>query len=326
VQLIGKKFADLGTFVSGTNDPAELDWETPFRDVTLEVRDADGGDQTLLVSSVPLFDRETWRFEGNCGTARCITRYKEYEQKILAEKRRAELASRAKSDLLANMSHELRTPLNAIIGFSSTMRSETFGPLSDKYMEYAGDINSSGEHLLELINDILDASSMEAGKLELGEENLGVGKSVEAAMRMVNDRADEKNIRLTSNIDDDLPMLHADKRRLMEILLNLLSNAIKFTPPDGEVALTASLDDGDAHVFTMTDTGIGMDEEELAKAMSKFGQVDSGLGRKQEGTGLGLPLTQGLVELHGGTLEIDSKKGEGTTVTVRFPPERTVVS
>ena len=238
----------------------------------------------------------------------------------------ADITSRAKSDLMANMSHELRTPLNAIIGFSTTMKLEMFGPLNEKYMEYASNINSSGEHLPELINDILDVSAIEAEKLELDEEYIEVGKVVEATMHMVKGRADQGNIHLTSNIDDRLPMLHADKRRLMQILLNLLSNAIKFTPSDGEVALTASLDGGGAYVFTVTDTGIGMDGEELAKAMSEFGQVDSGLGRKQEGTGLGLPLTQGLIELHGGTFLIDSEKGKGTTVTVRFPPERTVVS
>ena len=238
----------------------------------------------------------------------------------------ADITSRAKSDLMANMSHELRTPLNAIIGFSTTMKLEMFGPLNEKYMEYASNINSSGEHLPELINDILDVSAIEAEKLELDEEYIEVGKVVEATMHMVKGRADQGNIHLTSNIDDRLPMLHADKRRLMQILLNLLSNAIKFTPSDGEVALTASLDGGGAYVFTVTDTGIGMNEEELAKAMSEFGQVDSGLGRKQEGIGLGLPLTQGLIELHGGTFGIDSEKGKGTTVTVRFPPERTVVS
>ena len=145
-------------------------------------------------------------------------------------------------------------------------------------------------------------------------------------MHMVKERAFEGNIHLTGNTEGGLPMLYADRRRLMQILLNLLSNAIKFTLPDGEVSLTASLDGGDAHVFTVRDTGVGMEEEEQAKAISMFGQVDSGLARKHEGTGLGLPLSHRLVELHGGTLEIDSEKGGGTTVTVRFPSARTVAS
>ena len=247
-------------------------------------------------------------------------------QQLEAEKEKAVVASRTKSDLMANISHELRTPLNAIIGFSGTMKSETFGSLNEKYMEYANDINSSGEHLLQLINDILDTSAIEVGKLKLDEESLDVGNVVEATMRMVHGRADKGKIRLTCNTNDGLPEIHADKRRLIQILLNLLSNAIKFTPPSGEVSITASLDGAGAYVFTVTDTGVGMDEEELVKAMSKFGQVDSSLSRKHEGTGLGLPLAKGLVELHDGSFEIKSEKGKGTTVTVLFPPERTVVS
>lgn len=247
-------------------------------------------------------------------------------QQLEAEKEKAVVASRTKSDLMANMSHELRTPLNAIIGFSSMMKSETFGSLNEKYKQYANDINISGEHLLDLINDILDASAIEAGKLKLVEENIDVGKVFEETLRMINDYADEGNIRLTCNTNDGLPEIRADKRRLIQILLNLLSNAIKFTPPSGEVSIIASLDGAGAHVFTVTDTGIGMDEEELVKAMSKFGQVDSSLSRKHEGTGLGLPLAKGLVELHDGSFEIKSEKGKGTTVTVLFPPERTVVS
>ena len=254
-----------------------------------------------------------------------ITERKKAELAIKTAKERAEVANRAKTDLMANMSHELRTPLNAIIGFSGVIKEEVFGPLGhEKYREYIDDISSSGQHLLELINDILDVSAIEADRLELNEENLDVGNVVETTIHMVIGRADQRDVHLTSNIDDGLPMLYADKRRLMQILLNLLSNAIKFTSHDGTVALTASLDGGNAHVFTVTDTGIGMDEGEQIKAMSNFGQVDSGLARQQEGTGLGLPLTQRLVELHGGTLGIESEKGKGTTVTVKFPPERSI--
>jgi signal transduction histidine kinase len=238
----------------------------------------------------------------------------------------AELANRAKSEMMANVSHELRTPLNAIIGFSSMMTEQMFGPLDGKYLEYSTDINHSGQHLLGLINDILDVAVIEAGKLQLRDEEVNLAEIVEATLQMVNVRGDEGGIRLTSANLANFPALHADKRRLKQILLNLLSNAIKFTPPGGEVSLTAALEDDGAVTIFVTDTGIGMDEEGVHQALSKFAQVDSGLDRKQDGNGLGLPLTVGLVELHGGQLHISSSRDHGTTVSVRFPPERTVLA
>lgn len=254
-----------------------------------------------------------------------ITEEKARETLLREAKQQAEVANRAKTELMANMSHELRTPLNAIIGFTGAITAETFGPIgNEKYLEYIEDIGDSGQHLLELINDILDVSAIEAGKLELHDDDVVIDDLVESSIRLIADRANQKQIHLRTDVQRDLPILRADVRRMKQTLLNLLSNAVKFTPDDGMVTLSVSQEDVGGHVFTVTDTGIGMNHVELAKALVQFGQVDSGLSRKEEGTGLGLPLTKGLVELHGGIFDITSEKGVGTTVTVTFPPERVV--
>ena len=238
----------------------------------------------------------------------------------------AEIANRTKSEFLANMSHELRTPLNAIIGFSNTIMNEIYGPLGDpKYNEYAGDILFSGEHLLALINDILDVSAIEAGKIELHEENLDIVEIADAALRLVEPRAEQGRITLLKDVPDPSPSVYGDGRRLKQILINLLSNAVKFTQEQGTVSLSISLNDEGGIRCAVADTGVGMDAEELATALTQFGQADSGLNRKHEGTGLGLPLAEGLIELHGGHLEIVSEKGKGTTASITLPPERVVV-
>ena len=252
-----------------------------------------------------------------------ITRRKEAELGLHMALEKAEIANRAKSELLANMSHELRTPLNAIIGFSESMMEETFGPIgSDKNREYLGDIHQSGQHLLELINDILDASAIEAGALELQEENVNLIQVVDASVRLVQSRAEAGKVSVTASLDPEVPLIFADRRRIMQVMLNLLSNAVKFTAEGGEVTVSTQLNDDGSLAVTVDDSGVGMDTNELEKALTQFGQVDSGLNRKHEGTGLGLPLTKGLIELHGGTLKIESEKGHGTLITVTFPKER----
>ena len=236
---------------------------------------------------------------------------------------RTEIANRSKTELLANMSHELRTPLNAIIGFSDTMRQATFGPVENaKYAEYINDINDSGVHLLNLVNDILDVSAIEVGKLNLNEEELDIAEVLDASIRLLAPRLTEARIQLFTAFEANGIKLRADERRIKQIALNLLSNAAKFTEAGGEIRISLSRTPQGALEIAFTDTGIGMDAKEVAIAMTKFGQVDGGLARKHQGTGLGLPLTLKLVEAHDGTLAISSKKGVGTTVTIRFPQER----
>jgi len=237
--------------------------------------------------------------------------------------RAAEASARAKSDFLANMSHELRTPLNAILGFSGMMKAQMFGPLGHaKYLEYVEDIHSSGEHLLGIINDILDVAAIEAGKVSLQEDVVSLHDVSAACLRLIRPRAQRGAVQLTETLPDDLPQIRADERRTRQILLNLLSNAIKFTAPRGTVHLFAQVDADGGLTIGISDSGIGMSAADIAKALTPFGQVESGLARNHEGTGLGLPLTQGLVTLHGGRLEIISEPGQGTTVLVRLPADR----
>jgi two-component system cell cycle sensor histidine kinase PleC len=235
----------------------------------------------------------------------------------------AELANRSKSEFLANMSHELRTPLNAIIGFSEVITKQLFGPIgTERYAQYAGDIFDSGTHLLQIINDILDLSKFEAGKLELHESTVSLSQVVKGCITLVRDRASEAGISLSTDIDDKVPALYADERTLKQVLINLLSNAVKFTPQGGSVAIGARLVASGALEIYVRDSGIGMNAAEIAVALQPFGQIANAATRKQQGTGLGLPLARSLTELHGGDLRIESAPNAGTTITVTLPPER----
>jgi two-component system cell cycle sensor histidine kinase PleC len=243
----------------------------------------------------------------------------ELARKYEAEKFRAEGANQAKSEFLANMSHELRTPLNAINGFSEIMLAEMFGPLGDdRYRAYAQDILSSGQHLLALINDILDMSKIEAGKMSLSFEPVCVEEVGEEAVRLIRTRAEAAGLELTFELPA-LPDIEADYRAVKQILLNLLSNAVKFTPRGGRVAVRAEPDGEEGVRLLVQDTGIGIAPEDLARLARPFEQIESQQAKTQQGTGLGLALSKALVEMHGGALELESTPGRGTTVCVRLP-------
>ncbi len=237
---------------------------------------------------------------------------------------RAKAGSKAKSQFLAMMGHELRTPLNAIIGFAEVQLAQTFGPLGDpRYLDYTRDIRESGRHLLGLINNILDISNADAGRLELHEAPVDIAALIADAAQAVAHDAEAAEIDLRVDVARDLPPVRGDARRLRQVLVNLLANAVKFSGPDSEVSVTAARWSGGMAVV-VADTGIGMASQDIDTALDVFSQLDGRLSREYEGTGLGLPLAKRLVELHDGTLEIDSRVGAGTRVTVTLPPARMV--
>ena len=232
-------------------------------------------------------------------------------------------ANHAKSQFLAHMSHEIRTPLNAVLGFSEVIGDEILGPVTPpKYREYAKDIHDSGAHLLELINDILDLAKIEAGKLEIQDGEVDVPDAVEASLRFVKERANNAGVVLKTEFDTGLPVLRADERMTKKMLINLLTNAVNFTPGGGKVSVRASLDRLGALRLSVRDTGVGIAAEDIPNVLESFGQADNSRAGVTKGTGLGLPLVKSMIEMHGGTLELESEVGAGTTATIRFPPDR----
>ena len=252
-----------------------------------------------------------------------ISERKQAEKAVDDARKKAEAANQAKSEFLANVSHELRTPLNAIIGFSEVMMQDNFDPSKGGgYLEFIEGIHTAGNHLLGLINDILDLSKIEAGKTELNEEDLNPLSVIGSCVDMVKGEADKHGIRLIEDYPEEIAPLRADQRMLRQIFLNLLSNAVKFTPKGGGVTVKAWCEPGNGHGFQVIDSGIGVAPEDIPKILRPFNQIDSKLSRRYQGTGLGLTLAKNLIELHGGYLDFQSEPGAGSTVTVQFPKDR----
>jgi PAS domain S-box-containing protein len=324
-ELIGRTLLSLSGGETDRGD-TELRFQrhSPFRNQPIDMIAKSGEAKTFLLSAVPVFDFTTGALTGYRGTATDVTELRKREVGLRIAKEMAEMASRAKTEFLANMSHELRTPLNAIIGFAEVMHMELLGPIGNQqYRGYVGDIHDSARHLLGLINDILDVAKIEAGRVELSESTTQVKAIFDAVARLIRERSVRAEVRLEMMVQSDLPALVADERKLKQILINLLSNAVKFTPAGGAIRLTATRDaaSGDL-VITVADTGIGIAPADIQRVMEPFGQVDNAINRKFRGTGLGLPLTKGLVELHGGSFKLESTPGVGTTVTIRLPAHR----
>jgi signal transduction histidine kinase len=244
---------------------------------------------------------------------------------LRAAKEAAEAASRSKTEFLANVSHELRTPLNAIIGFSELMLNGARGPIGNAdYRGYLKDIFDAGTDLLRLINEILDLSKAEAGKLELLEDTVDVENVIQTVTRLVGPKADTAGLSLTTDLPEPSPLLFCDRLKLKQILLNLLSNAVKFTEPGGKIEISMGIEPERGLFIAVQDSGIGIARADIPRVLQPFVQVDSALSRTHNGTGLGLPLAAAMIELHGGKLVIESEPGRGTTVSAFFPAARIV--
>jgi PAS domain S-box-containing protein len=303
---------------------ADIKARRPFRDFSFPYRRRDGKERFWSISGTPVYDA-AGAFTGYRGTGTDVTRERLAQQALHQAKEQAESASRAKSEFVANISHELRTPLNAILGFAEIIRDRLLGPIGDpRYAEYARDIHTSGSHLLGIINDILDLSKVEAGRLELIEEIVDVQNIVKGVALLLRQRVAAGGLQLKVDLPDKMLLLRADERKLKQILMNLLSNAVKFTPVGGEITIRVRVEPERALILEVIDTGIGIAAKDIVRALSPFGQIDTRMSRRYEGTGLGLPLAKALAELHGGKLALESTLGQGTTVRITLPAERLV--
>ncbi|MEX0693858.1 MAG: PAS domain-containing sensor histidine kinase, partial [Rhodospirillales bacterium] len=279
---------------------------------------ADGKPHTVSITKFPIYDRDGQIIKvGSISVD--LSEQVQAEEAARSALTEAEKANMAKSRFIATMSHEFRTPLNAILGFSEMLRNEYFGPLgSVTYKRYAGDINDSGQHLLGLVNDILDIATIEAGKRPIHREHMKVSDVVEDCIRHVGQAADDRGLDLIVDLPDTLPALHADRRAMKQILLNLLSNAIKFTGPGGRVTVSAEADDTTL-TLSVADTGKGIPADALPNITEPFSKSETNPHVSEAGTGLGLSIVKSLVDAHKGTLAITSALGQGTTIRVTLP-------
>ncbi|HXY98906.1 MAG TPA: ATP-binding protein [Stellaceae bacterium] len=326
-ELIGKSAGGMARLVSVDDDATRLDAalsrHRPFRNLDLRLTMPSGEIRWWRVSGKPFFDPTTGVFLGFRGAGSEVTAATVAEQELRVAKEAAEAANIAKSEFLATMSHELRTPLNAVIGFSEIMQQELLGPMGvAAYRDYAGDIMQSGQHLLAMINDILDFAKIDAGSLRLSEETVDLVALAARAARAIEPQARAAGIAVAVKSAVPALAVSGDERRLHQVLLNLVSNAVKFTPKGGRIDIELHRDAGGETQLVVRDTGIGIAAEDLPRVVEPFHQVDSGHARRHEGTGLGLAICDRLVRLHGGRLLLASTLGQGTTVTVTLPAAR----
>jgi PAS domain S-box-containing protein len=325
-EMQGRPFGELLTpetrtmaldYLAGLKDSGVASLLNEGREVAAS---AGAGSIPLFMTMGRISSEEGGRF---CAVLRDITHWKRIEAELTEAKRAAEEASQQKSEFLARVSHEIRTPLNAIIGFAEVMIEERFGPVdNERYREYLRDVRTSGEHVVSLVNDLLDISKIEAGKLDLTFAAVPLNDLLRECIALMQPQANRAHVVLRSSISRDVPAVVADERTMRQIVLNLLSNSVKYTGPGGQVIASTSLSDIGEAVIRVRDTGEGMSEEELARAMEPFRQLSTAAIGDATGSGLGLPLTKALVEANRAGLSIKSKPGEGTVVTVTIPPTR----
>jgi len=304
---------------------ADLEARRPFRDFRYHRLGRDGPVHHVSISGNPVYD-DAGRFIGYRGTGRDVTARMQAQAELREAKDQAEAASRAKSEFLATMTHELRTPLNVIIGFSELIRDQPSAGAGDQNVEYAKEINASGRRLLGVINDVLDMSRIEAGRYDLADQSVDLADMLRSGCAALTQHAEEGQVRLVCDVGERGPVVRADQRAVRQVVLNVLANAVKFTLADGSVTASIEAPDDGSLAVVVTDTGIGMDEEVVRHLFEPFQQADRSITRRFGGTGLGLAISRRLMDLHDGTLKVDTAPGRGTTVRITFPRERVLAT